>query len=743
MRTKSKSNRNYTQNKKKKKIQEAGTCVEDPTPCKQDASYSFIVNNERFPFWIKSSVLRYWEDFKDSFDVHWNDAVDNENAYVEHSIKVSEKPQNDKQDSVTYRPSVNRAMYTITVYRTNNKFQVLGNYRQHWVRKEFPMLQQVIDDFLNDSEEARSIVKSYNKIFESNLDMDILEDPDIKDYFIVESRDPAPTKTPPTAEKVDAIPNVREKPIIEQIDLTAELPLPQEKQIINLTVDTKDIMSDLEKDFQNLPDMTSNRELKQLIKDTISPIVVDLTNRVKELENRNDQLSKQIIELSNLVNPGKLKEDIKEIAEQVMLQNINEHAKEIRKNMYRKINQLTKEKIQEINIERDAINTQFEDYKIKIKSDTALEKMLIDQKIDALTSDMKKVYNDMDQLQRANNVKTDKLKNLEETNKQLLETLHKYEEQLQEKLEVFKQEHLNEETIEKSVIAFMEQQSPKLPITTDENDIDLQSSRNAKDNPATTQKQINSNIIVLMDSNRKFIDKNKLFPNEKALILACPTIERGREILQRTKFVDQHTIIIHTGVNDLENCSPQEVSNKFCELLLSYKTTYPTVKIIASSITPRKDQLNTAVKRANELIHNELKKDEMKDIILIDNSNLDKQELLLDAKHLNRKNGVKILASNIKRTQSLQAGIKFNHTENQQSRIKPNVKVDNRNTSTNTNSKPDNIISTSTVMTEVLQQLKQMNTYLINQTQYPKPRLLPPPGPWLNNPFPHQPYSFA
>ena len=34
----------------------------------------------------------------------------------------------------------------------------------------------------------------------------------------------------------------------------------------------------------------------------------------------------------------------------------------------------------------------------------------------------------------------------------------------------------------------------------------------------------------------------------------------------------------------------------------------------------------------------------MKDIILIDNSILDKQELLFDAKHLNRKNGVKILA---------------------------------------------------------------------------------------------------
>ena len=73
-------------------------------------------------------------------------------------------------------------------------------------------------------------------------------------------------------------------------------------------------MSDLEKEFENLLDITADEkqgELKQLTKDTISPIVVDLTNRVKELENRNDQLSKQIIDLSNLVNPEKLEEDIK------------------------------------------------------------------------------------------------------------------------------------------------------------------------------------------------------------------------------------------------------------------------------------------------------------------------------------------------------------------------------------------------------------------------------------------------
>ena len=65
---------------------------------------------------------------------------------------------------------------------------------------------------------------------------------------------------------------------------------------------------------------------------------------------------------------------------------------------------------------------------------------------------MKNVHDDMNLLQRANNSKTYKLKNLNKTNTQLLETLHKNEEQLHKKLEVFKQEHLNEETIQKSVI---------------------------------------------------------------------------------------------------------------------------------------------------------------------------------------------------------------------------------------------------------------------------------------------------
>ena len=154
---------------------------------------------------------------------------------------------------------------------------------------------------------------------------------------------------------------------------------------------------------------------------------------------------------------------------------------------------------------------------------------------------------------------------------------------------------------------------------------------------SSTTKDIKSDIIILMDSNKKFLDKNKLFPEETVYIVACPTIEKGHEILQQTKFVENHTIIIHTGVNNIETQSAEEVSGKFCELLSSFKTAYPTTKIIASGITPRKDKFNIAVRTANQLIRTELEKEELlKNISFIDNSNLDKEEFLYNDKHFTR-----------------------------------------------------------------------------------------------------------
>ena len=69
MRTKGRKLRNSTLNtRKKKKIKVNGEPFEIPTPSEQEATYSFMVDEERFPVWIQCIILRYWADLQHTFD---------------------------------------------------------------------------------------------------------------------------------------------------------------------------------------------------------------------------------------------------------------------------------------------------------------------------------------------------------------------------------------------------------------------------------------------------------------------------------------------------------------------------------------------------------------------------------------------------------------------------------------------------------------------------------------------------
>ena len=136
-------------------------------------------------------------------------------------------------------------------------------------------------------------------------------------------------------------------------------------------------------------------------------------------------------------------------------------------------------------------------------------------------------------------------------------------------------------------------------------------------------------------------------------IIPCPTIQKASEILLNPKFYGQHTIIIHTGVNNVEYSRPKDIAENASNLLLYCKKTYPSTKVVISSITSRKDELSTAVKRANELIRKELDTDQVQGVLFIDNSNSDDKDFLHDVKHLKKNNGIKLLAFNIKKTGNL------------------------------------------------------------------------------------------
>ena len=133
-------------------------------------------------------------------------------------------------------------------------------------------------------------------------------------------------------------------------------------------------------------------------------------------------------------------------------------------------------------------------------------------------------------------------------------------------------------------------------------------------------------------------------------MVPCRSINQAKEILSYPVFFGQHTLVLHFGVNDLETMSPQESCKNMRDVLSLCKEKFKTTKVIVLGITPRKDELNSEVTLANQLIMNEISKETFKNIIYADNFNLqDDPSLLHYKKHSERDSGVKISAANLKR----------------------------------------------------------------------------------------------
>ena len=102
-----------------------------------------------------------------------------------------------------------------------------------------------------------------------------------------------------------------------------------------------------------------------------------------------------------------------------------------------------------------------------------LLKVLIEEEMNTLPADLKKAINDINQLKRANDSKSDKPRKIEETHKNLWETLNKNAidttEQVNEQISQLKNESLNQENVQKVVLELIEKQSPQQPSTTPPN----------------------------------------------------------------------------------------------------------------------------------------------------------------------------------------------------------------------------------------------------------------------------------
>ena len=129
--------------------------VEKVERSEQDASLSFVTTEKRYNLWKEIIKLRYWTDIgnQDAFDLEWSDAVDANGTEVEYLVKPFQmKPG--KQPEEQLRTS----LYTLTMYHTQLKIMIQGNYKDQWENDEFEKLRSIVSKV----EEGNSMVKTYN-----------------------------------------------------------------------------------------------------------------------------------------------------------------------------------------------------------------------------------------------------------------------------------------------------------------------------------------------------------------------------------------------------------------------------------------------------------------------------------------------------------------------------------------------------------------------------------------------------
>ena len=164
--------------------------------------------------------------------------------------------------------------------------------------------------------------------------------------------------------------------------------------------------------------------------------------------------------------------------------------------------------------------------------------------------------------------------------------------------------------------------------------------------------EINSDIVLMMDSNGSQIDPKLLYPIEgsSARKLYCPLIRDLDNLLEEPKFtVLPKVVVIHCGTNDLDHSDSKTVTDNLTRTVKNLSATLISSKIIVSAFMPRKDFHNKEIDNFNVELAKKLQL--LPNIHLVDHCNLLNESasdtILVDKKHLSD-SGVKLFSKNLK-----------------------------------------------------------------------------------------------
>ena len=152
--------------------------------------------------------------------------------------------------------------------------------------------------------------------------------------------------------------------------------------------------------------------------------------------------------------------------------------------------------------------------------------------------------------------------------------------------------------------------------------------------------QIFSEIVLIMNSNGKYIDPKLLYPVEKSVTtkrLYCPLTRDLDNLIDESSFTQTPKItVLHCGTNDLDKSEPKAVITSITNSVNNLSQRLISSKIIVSGLLPRRDFSNKEIYDINLEL---LKRFQLlPNVHFVDHSNLlsqDETNLLVDKKHLN------------------------------------------------------------------------------------------------------------
>ncbi|KAJ8383223.1 hypothetical protein SKAU_G00040010 [Synaphobranchus kaupii] len=97
-----------------------------------------------------------------------------------------------------------------------------------------------------------------------------------------------------------------------------------------------------------------------------------------------------------------------------------------------------------------------------------------------------------------------------------------------------------------------------------------------------------ADVIILCDSNGKYLNESRLFPGRKVIKLRCPTTQTALELLSEQRLGHAKHVLIHTGTNDLST-RRIDVAKALKQVAAKATQEYPAAKVTISTLLPRTD----------------------------------------------------------------------------------------------------------------------------------------------------------